>query len=80
MIKVELIISGFLGPGETNHQGLETITKEYTQPLTIGEILLDAKIKVNFLGLIVKNGKTIHRDFLIKESCQIKLFPLLGGG
>ena len=80
IIRIELVATGFLGSGKSGKQGTEIIIKEYIYPITVKKLLIDAKIKVNFLGLIILNGKSIHQDFLIETSCRIKLFPILGGG
>ena len=80
MIKIELITSGFLSSNKSAKRGTEIIKVEYSNPVTVRKLLIDTKIKIKFLGLIILNGKSISRDFLINKSCEIKLFPLIGGG
>ena len=80
IIKIELIVTGFLSSNKSSKKGTEIIEVEYDNPVTVRKLLKDTKIKVKFLGLIILNGKNINQDFLINNSCQIKLFPLIGGG
>ena len=80
IIKIELIVTGFLSSNKSSKKGTEIIEVEYDNPVTVRKLLEDTKIKVKFLGLIILNGKNINQDFLINDSCQIKLFPLIGGG
>ena len=80
IIRIELVATGFLGSKKSAKHGTEIIIKEYICPITVRKLLIDARIKVDFLGLIILNGKSIHQDFLIETSCRIKLFPILGGG
>ncbi|MEA2022057.1 MAG: hypothetical protein U9N08_06255 [Candidatus Caldatribacteriota bacterium] len=58
---------------------IETIKVEYNNPVTVRNLLKDTKIKIEFLGLIILNGKNINQDFLINYFCCVKLYPLLGG-
>ena len=80
IIRIELIATGFLGSKKSAKHDTEIIIKEYICPITVRKLLIDARIKVDFLGLIMLNGESIHQDFLIETSCRIKLFPILGGG
>ena len=80
IFKVELIATGFLGSNKTNKNGTEIIEREYDHSITVREVLMDAKIKLGFVGLIMLNNKSIDQGFLINDSCCIKLYPLLGGG
>jgi hypothetical protein len=80
IIKIELIVAGFLGSSKSTKNGPEIIKREYINPITVREVLTDAKIKLRFIGLIMLNGKNTNQDFLINHSCRIKLYPLLGGG
>jgi len=80
IIKIELIVTGFLSSKKLAKKSTEIIEVEYNNPVTVRELLRDTKIKIKFLGLIILNGKNINQDFLINYSCCIKLYPLLGGG
>jgi len=80
IIKIELIVAGFLGSSKSTKNGTEIIKREYINSITVREVLADAKIKLRFIGLIMLNGKNTNQDFLINYSCRIKLYPLLGGG
>jgi len=78
--KIELTVTGFLSSKNSNKNGIEIIRKEYFCPITVRDVLTDAKIKSGFIGLIMLNGKSINQDLLISDSCCLKLYPLLGGG
>ena len=80
MIKIKLIVNGFLSNNKSLKGGKEIIELEYEKSVTIRKLMIEAKIKLEFLGLIILDGKNIDQDFLVTDSCQIKLFPILGGG
>lgn len=80
MIKIILIVTGFLSSNRSVQGGTDIIEIECNDPVTVRKLLMDTKIKVKFLGLIMLNGKNVDQDFLINKSCKIKLFPLMGGG
>ena len=80
MIKIELITPAFLISNKTTKKGTEILVVEYDKPVTVRKLLKDTNIQVEFLGLIMLNAKNINQNFILNNSCQIKLFPLLGGG
>lgn len=80
MIKIQLIVHGFLSNKPEAERSKEVIEVEYSHALTVNQLLKDIKIKIEFLGLVILDGKDVNRDFLINHSCQIKLIPLLVGG
>ena len=81
MIKIKLIVPKLLS-SEPNIKGnTQIINLEYNNPVTVDQVLTDNKIKINFLGIILLDGKkNVNKKFLIEESCELKLFLLMDGG
>jgi sulfur carrier protein ThiS len=52
----------------------------YSKPVTIRKILEEAKISSADVFFIKKEDSLVKEDFIIRESCKIKLFPIIGGG
>lgn len=82
MIKIKITVPKLLLPNNSkmkdNNQVLDL---EYPEPVTVERLLTDNRIDTRFLGLIILNGtKNVDKKYLIKESCKIKLFLLMGGG
>ena len=81
MIKIKLIVPKLLS-SEPNIKGnTQIIHLEYNNPVTVDQVLTDNKIKMNFLGIILLDGKkNVNKKFLIEESCELKLFLVMAGG
>jgi len=52
----------------------------YSKPVTIRKILEDAKISSADVFFIKTGDKIVKEDYLLTESIEIKLFPIIGGG
>ena len=52
----------------------------YSKPVTIRKILEDAKISSANVFFIKTGDKIVKEDYLLTESIEIKLFPIIGGG
>ncbi len=82
MIKIKLMVPNILLSGEPNlKNNKQVINLEYSKPVTVEQILNDSKINRKFLGLIVLNNtKIVDKKYLLRESCELDLFLLMGGG
>jgi len=52
----------------------------YSKPVTIYKILEDAKISLADVFFIKTGDKIVKEDYLLTESAEVKLFPIIGGG
>ena len=52
----------------------------YFEPVTIYKTLKDAKISSADVFFIKVGDKIAKEDYLLTESIEIKLFPIIGGG
>lgn len=52
----------------------------YSEPVTIYKILEDAKISSADVFFIKTGDKIVKEDYLLTESAEVKLFPIIGGG
>lgn len=82
MIKIKLTVPNSMFPNNYNlKNNKQVLYLDYSNPVTIEQILNDHKINRKFLGLIVLNNtKIVDKKYLIRESCELKLFLLMGGG
>jgi len=80
LLKIKLIMHGFLRESLTEKKRLDIIEVEYDAPVSIEKLLKEAKIRLDFLGLILVDGRNVKLDYMVNDSCQIKLFPMVGGG
>jgi len=80
--KIKLIVPNLLLSGEPNlKDNKQVINLEYSKPVSIEQILNDNKINRRFLGLIILNcTKIVDKKYLVKESCELEFFLLMGGG
>jgi len=52
----------------------------YSEPVTVNKVLKDAKISPADVFFIKTGDKIVKEDFLLTESAEVKLFPIIGGG
>lgn len=52
----------------------------YSKPITIRKVLKDAKISSVDVFFIKTGDKIVKEYYLLTESAEIKLFPIIGGG
>ena len=52
----------------------------YFKPITICQILKDAKISLADVFFIKTGDKIVKEDYLLTKSNEVKLFPIIGGG
>ena len=52
----------------------------YSKPITIRQVLEDAKISLADVFFIKTGDKIVNEDYLLIKSNEVKLFPIIGGG
>jgi len=52
----------------------------YSKPVTIHQVLKDAKISSADVFFVKTGDKIVKEDYLFTESIELKLFPIIGGG
>ena len=52
----------------------------YSKPVTIRQILKDAKISSADVFFIKVEDLMVKEDYLLTKSNKVKLFPIIGGG
>jgi len=52
----------------------------YSKPITIRQVLKDAKISSADVFFIKTGDLIVKEDYLLTESAEVKLFPIIGGG
>ena len=52
----------------------------YSKPITIRQVLEDAKISLADVFFIKTGDKIVKEDYLLAESAEVKIFPIIGGG
>lgn len=52
----------------------------YSEPVTVHQILKDAKLSSADVFFIKVGDKIVKEDYLLTESTEVKLFPIIGGG
>lgn len=57
-----------------------TIELNYFKPVTVNKVLKDAKISLADVFFIKTGDKIVKEDYLLTESAEVKLFPIIGGG
>ncbi len=52
----------------------------YSKPVTIYKILEDIKVSSADVFFIKIEDSLVKEGYIIKTSCKVKLFPIIGGG
>jgi len=76
MIKIGLALEGYL----KNKFLTKIIEVNYSSPVKISKILEDAKISSADVFFIKIEDSLVKENYVIRKSCKIKLFPIIGGG
>lgn len=56
------------------------LESNYSKPVTICKVLKDTKISSADVFFIKTGDKIVKEDYLLTESAEVKLFPIIGGG
>jgi len=75
-MEITLILEGYL----KNKYPSSIIELNYPKPVTIREVLKDAKVSPADVFFIKVEDSMIKEDYLLARSSKIKLFPIIGGG
>ena len=71
-----MVLEGYL----KNKYPSSTIELNYSKPIAIRQILKDANISSADVFFIKTGIKIVKEDYLLTESIELKLFPIIGGG
>ncbi len=58
----------------------DNLELNYSKPITIRQVLEDAKISSADVFFIKTEDKIVKEDYLLTKSNEVKLFPVIGGG
>jgi len=75
-MKISIVLEGYL-KYKYNSDILEL---SYSKPVIIYKVLEDAKISSADIFFIKIEDLLVRENYIIRESCKIKLFPIIGGG
>ena len=75
-MKIKIVLGDYL----KNKDPSSIIELNYPKPVTIFQVLKDAKISSANVFFIKIGDKIVKEDCLISMSTEIKLFPIIGGG
>lgn len=75
-MKISIVLEGYL-----KYKYPSNILKsKYSKPVTIRKVLKDTKISLADVFFIKTGDKIVKEDYLLTESAEVKLFPIIGGG
>ena len=76
MMKISIKLEGYL-----KYKYPSSILElNYSKTVTIYKILEDAKFSSADVFFIKVGDKIVKEDYLLTESAEVKLFPIIGGG
>ncbi|MBA7555599.1 hypothetical protein ES705_48270 [subsurface metagenome] len=76
-MKITLILVGYF---LKNKYPSSTIELNYSKPVTIRQVLKDAKISPADVFFIKTGDSIVKVDYILAKSAEVKLFPVIGGG
>ena len=75
-MKIKITLEGYL----KYKYSPNILELNYSKPVTIYKTLEDAKISLADVFFIKTGDKIVKGDYLLAESAEVKLFPIIGGG
>jgi len=75
-MKISIVLEGYLKYKYSSN----ILELNYSKPVTIYKILEDAKISSADVFFIKIEDSLVKENYIIRKSCKIKLFPIIGGG
>ncbi|MBA7627739.1 hypothetical protein ES703_35206 [subsurface metagenome] len=75
-MKISIVLEGYLKYKYPSN----VLEPNYSKPVTIYKILEDAKISLADVFFIKIEKLLVKEDYIIRKSCKVKLFPIIGGG
>ena len=76
MVKINIVLGGYLKYKYSSNN----LELNYSKTVTIYKILEDAKLSSADVFFIKVGDKIVKEDYLLTESAEVKLFPIIGGG
>jgi len=76
MMKISIKLEGYLKYKYPSN----SLELNYSEPVTIHRVLKDARISSADVFFIKTGDKIVKEDYLLTESAEVKLFPIIGGG
>jgi len=75
-MKISIKLEGYLKYKHSSN----ILELNYSKPVTIRKVLKDTKISSADVFFIKTGDKIVKEDYLLTESAEVKLFPIIGGG
>jgi len=75
-MKISIKLEGYLKYKYSS----DIIELNYSKPITIHQVLEDAKISSVDVFFIKTGDKIVKEDYLLVKSTEVKLFSIIGGG
>lgn len=75
-MKISIVLEGYLKYKYSSN----VLELNYSKPVTIYKILEDEKLSSADVFFIKVGDKIVKEDYLLTESAEVKLFPVIGGG
>jgi len=75
-MKISIVLEGYLKYKYSSN----ILELNYSKPVTIYKILEDAKLSSADVFFIKIKDSLVKEDYLLTESAEVKLFPIIGGG
>jgi len=76
MMKINIKLEGYLKYKYSSN----ILELNYSEPITIHRVLKDTKISSADVFFIKTGDKIVKEDYVLIESAEVKLFPIIGGG
>jgi len=76
MMKINIKLEGYLKYKYSSN----ILELNYSEPVTVNKVLRDAKISPADVFFIKTGDKIVKEDYVLIESAEVKLFPIIGGG
>lgn len=75
-MKINIVLGGYLKYKYPSN----ILGSKYSKPVTIRKVLKDTKISLADVFFIKIEDSLVKEDYLLTESAEVKLFPIIGGG
>ena len=75
-MKISIVLEGYLKYKYPSN----ILELNYSKPVTVGKALKDTKISSADVFFIKVGDLIVKEDYLLTESYEVKLLPIIGGG
>lgn len=75
-MKINIKLEGYL----KYKYHFDSLELHYANPATVGQILAETKISSADVFFIKVGNLLVKEDYLLTQSTEVKLFPVIGGG